>query len=238
MSQADAIERCQQVIDYRFSDPGLLALALTHASAATVRLKSNERLEFLGDAVLDLVVCQRLYEQHEELAEGQMTKIKSAVVSRQTCAAVADKLGLTRFLVLGKGVGPSEALPSSVAAAVVESIIGAVYLDGGLAPAARFVLAHVQPHIDEAILLGHQRNYKSMLQQLAQRVWGATPDYHLLDEKGPDHSKAFELAVSIDGRQYPSAWGPTKKDAEQEAARRTLVELGELDADDVAPPAE
>ena len=221
-----AIDRCQEVIGYTFQDPNLLALALTHSSVASTRLESNERMEFLGDAVLGLVVCQELYQRYEDLLEGQMTKIKSAVVSRRTCAAIVEETGIAELLFLGKGMPRPERLPQSVTSAVFEAIIGAILLDGGLEPAREFVLASVGRFIDEAFETEHQRNYKSLLRQHSQRRWGTTPDYRLLDEKGPDHSKCFEVAVSIGGRHFTSAWGMSKKEAEQEAARRALKELG------------
>lgn len=222
------LDRCQKVLDYTFRDPDLLALSLTHSSVAPTRRQSNERLEFLGDSVLGLVVCHQLYDRHGDLTEGQMTKIKSAVVSRQTCAEVSTRTGMSELLFLGKGLGGRERIPSSMAAAVLESLIGAIYLDGGLEPARIFILRHIQPYIDEALANEHQSNYKSLLQQYAQRHWGSTPDYQLLDEKGPDHSRCFEIGVSIDGRHFPSAWGMNKKEAEQEAAKQALVQLGLL----------
>lgn len=227
-----ALEQCQQILEYRFSDPSLLALALTHASAAPTREQSNERLEFLGDSVLALAVCQDLYQREGDLLEGEMTKIKSTVVSRNTCAAVAEELGLGRLLSLDKGMAKPGTLPTSVAAAVFESLVGAIYLDGGFAPASAFILKHIRPYIEQALATEHQSNYKSLIQQHAQRAWSVTPDYRMLDEKGPDHSKCFEVAVWMSGRQFPSAWGKTKKDAEQEAARRALIELHILTEDD------
>ena len=227
-----ASEQCQQLIGYRFRDEGLLGLALTHASVAPTRAQSNERLEFLGDSVLALVVCQDLYQHEGQMPEGEMTKVKSAVVSRVTCAAIAEALGLCGCVSLGKGMAKPGAMPLSVAAAVFEAIIGAIYLDGGFAPARDFILEHIRPYIDEALATDHQKNYKSLLQQYAQREWTVTPDYRLLDEKGPDHSKCFEVAVWINGRQFPSAWGKSKKDAEQEAARRALVTLRLIDEGD------
>jgi len=124
----------------------------------------------------------------------------------------------------------------SVAAAVFESIIAAIYLDGGLEPAGDFILRHISPYISEAMANEHQQNYKSMLQQHAQRRLGLTPDYHMLDEKGPDHSKCFEVSVVIDGRHFPSAWGMTKKQAEQSAAQLALSELGLLDDEGLSEP--
>jgi ribonuclease-3 len=226
----NTLQKCQERISYHFSDLDLLRQALTHASVAPTRLESNERLEFLGDSVLALTVCHELYDGYDDLLEGGMTKIKSAVVSRQTCAEVAEELGLVEWISVGKGLAKPGGTPQSVAAAVLESIIGAIYLDGGLAPARRFVLAHLQARIDEAMADEHQRNYKAILQQHAQQYFGKPPDYQLLDEKGPDHSKCFEIAVTVNGRHFPSAWGTSKKDAEQRAAQRALEELGLLNA--------
>jgi len=226
--EPSVLEECQELLGHRFADIDLLALALTHASVAPNRLESNERLEFLGDAVLALVVCHELYDHQSDLLEGEMTKVKSAVVSRQTCAVVARELGLPRMVSLGKGMLKPGALPQSVAAAVFETVIGAIYLDGGLAAARQFVLRHIGPCIQQVLADRHQRNYKSLLQQHSQQKWDATPEYCVLDEKGPDHSKCFEVAVSVDGRHFPSAWGKCKKEAEQEAARRALEQLGLL----------
>ena len=222
------LELCEQILDYRFKTPEFLTLALTHSSVAVTRSQSNERLEFLGDSVLGLVICHQLYDRHGDLSEGQMTKIKSAVVSRQTCAEITTKLGMDTLLLMGKGVTKRSGLPSSVSAAVLESIIGAIYLDGGLEPARTFILRHMQPYIDEALANEHQSNFKSLLQQYAQKHWGSTPAYQVLDEKGPDHSKCFEVGVNIDGRHFPTAWGMSKKEAEQDAARLALESLGLL----------
>jgi ribonuclease-3 len=222
------VQRCQGLIGYIFNDPGLLPLALTHASVASTRTESNERLEFLGDAVLSLTVCHELYSTCADLLEGDMTKIKSAVVSRQTCAIIAEEAGISKLVATGKGMNDQANLPMSVAAAVFEAIIGAIYLDGGLEAAKQFILKHIRPYIDEALADEHQKNYKSALQQHAQRDSGTMPQYIVLDEKGPDHNKCFEVAVSLNGRAFPSAWGKSKKEAEQEAARKALVELGLL----------
>lgn len=219
---------CQQRLQYHFKNPSLLQAALTHASSAAHRRDSNERLEFLGDAVLGLVVCQALYERLPDALEGEMTKIKSAVVSRRTCAKVAHAMRLTDGLMLGQGMDHSDALPSSLAAGTLEAVIAAVYLDGGLEAARTFILAHMGEELDRAARSQHQFNYKSQLQQWAQREMNATPVYELLDEKGPDHAKCFEVAVTIAGRQFPSAWGPTKKDAEQKAASLALNTVGAL----------
>ena len=240
MSRASAVEAVQAVLKYQFKDPALLESSLTHASIAENRLESNERMEFLGDAILGLVICEELYSRFPQYLEGEMTRIKSVVVSRETCAHVAERLNLVEHLSLGKGIMESANLPASLAACALEAIIGAVYLDGGLEPARRFILDHMAEEIDHVVAGEHRLNYKSLLQQHAQHDLGATPNYEVLDEKGPDHAKAFEVAVVIRGRRYPSAWGPSKKAAEQRAAMEALRILGRLEAETIPiePPVE
>ncbi len=222
----------EQVIGYRFRDPDLLALALTHASVAEARVRSNERLEFLGDAVLGLVVCEQVYATFPNFLEGEMTKIKSTVVSRQACAALTHQLDLGKHLAIGKGMRIHESLPQSLAAAVLESIVAAIYLDGGLEPARRFLLPLVEPLIHKAFESGHQENFKSILQQHAQQRLDDTPAYVVLEQKGPDHAKHFHVCVQIGDRRFPSSWGPSKKQAEQQAALLALYEMGVTAIDD------
>ncbi len=229
----EAIEKAESILGHAFNDKKLLIESLTHASSADNRLDSNERMEFLGDAVLDLVVCEALYKKFPQHLEGDLTKIKSAVVSRRTCAEVSKETGLIDLLIIGKGISSRSAMPSSLAAAVYESIVAAVYLDGGFEVVKEYVLRTMRPKIEEIGRDAHQQNYKAVLQQHAQKILGATPMYELLDEKGPDHSKCFEVCVAIDGRRFTSAWGPNKKMAEQKAALLALEELGVLDAKEV-----
>jgi ribonuclease III len=226
-------EKAESILQYQFKNGELLTEALTHASIANTRLTSNERMEFLGDAVLDLVVCEALYSRFREYLEGDLTKIKSAVVSRKTCAEISIETGLVDLLITGKGISSRDSLPSSLAAAVYESIIAAIYLDGGFEVAKDYVLRTMRPKIDAIASDDHQQNYKAVLQQHAQKSLGATPVYELLDEKGPDHSKCFEVCVLIDGRRFTSAWGPNKKMAEQKAALLALEDLGVFDSKEV-----
>jgi ribonuclease-3 len=215
-----------RLLGYTFKNPNMLKEALTHASIADNRLLSNERMEFLGDAVLDLVVCGELYRRFPEHLEGELTKIKSAVVSRRTCAEVSNETGLTDLLITGKGISSRADMPSSLAAAVYESICAAIYLDGGFEVAKEYILRTMNPKIDAIAADEHRQNYKAVLQQHAQKAHGATPIYELLDEKGPDHSKCFEVCVVIDGNRFNSAWGPNKKMAEQKAALLALEQMG------------
>ena len=226
----DATKRqIESIIDYKFTDKSLLARAFTHSSAVDNRLQSNERLEFLGDAVLALVICQALFERFSSYLEGELTKVKSMLVSRGTCARIAKQLGLQKFLKVGKGMTSSRALSGSLAAGVLETIIAAIYIDGGFDAARSFILKVFGPIIEQADAEHVQGNFKSLLQQYSQEQFNVTPNYVLLDEKGPDHNKCFELEVSIASRHFQSAWGTNKKEAEQKAAFNALVELGVLD---------
>jgi ribonuclease-3 len=224
--ESSDIQRIEQTLGYQFKDHDLLQRAMTHASLVDSRLHSNERLEFLGDSVLGLIVCSYLYEEYPDLLEGEMTKIKSTVVSRRLCAEIAWALGLDEMLRLGKGMTKHASLPGSVLAAVFEALVGALYLDGGIEIARTFVLRLMKSRIEQAARSGHQHNFKSVLQQTAQQLMGQTPQYVVLDEKGPDHAKCFEVAVEIGARRFGSCWGPSKKQAEQDAALQALRELG------------
>jgi ribonuclease-3 len=222
---ADILEECQNAIGYHFRQPELLRGALTHASGANTRLASNERLEFLGDAVLGLVTCEQLFLRFPEYQEGDLTKIKSVVVSRRTCARIARQLNLGDYLFLGKGMNAHVAVPSNMQADVYESLVAAIYLDGGLEEARRFILRYLGPEIEQVAEGAHGGNFKSVLQQVAQREFGATPQYVLLDEKGPDHSKCFKVGAQIGRHTYAGAWGRNKKEAEQKAAMNALAQI-------------
>jgi ribonuclease-3 len=216
---------CQRRLGHQFQNLALLESALVHASGADHRLASNERMEFLGDAILGAIVCEELFRQFPEFLEGDLTKLKSIVVSRQTCAKISQALGLREFLVLGKGMTTHPAVPQSVLSDVLESLIAAIYLDGGMEPAREFVLAYFGPEIESAASGDTGGNYKSLLQQFAQREHGVTPTYHLLDEKGPDHSKCFKMTAQIGPQRFPPAWGRSKKESEQRAAHNAICDL-------------
>ncbi len=214
------------ITGHRFSDPSLVVRALTHSSAASGRVNSNERLEFLGDAALGFTVCTHLFAEHPTLLEGELTKIKSNVVSGRTCAELAAECGLEELLTLDKGVRGRSGVPESILAGAFESVIGALYLDGGIDAVRAFVLPRLATRIDLALRLGHQQNFKQVLQQCLAQLGMGMPQYGVLDEKGPDHAKCFEIAVTADTRRFPGAWGTSKKAAEQLAALAALRELG------------
>jgi ribonuclease-3 len=220
--EQQVLEDCQAAINYRFIKPELLRAALTHTSSANTRAASNERMEFLGDAVLGLVTCETLYVCFPEYQEGEMTKIKSAVVSRTACARFSKELKLGDFLFLGRGLRATE-LPPNMLADVFESLVAGIYLDGGMEACKPFILRFLMPEIDLVVRDVANNNYKSLLQQIAQREYRGTPRYQVLDEQGPDHSRSFKIAVVIGHHRFPSAWGQNKKIAESRAAQNAIA---------------
>ena len=224
---AELRAHAESVIGHQFTDADLLIRSLTHSSVADSRLESNERLEFLGDAILGLVVCEELFHRFDGWLEGDLTKVKSVVVSRQTCAKVSAALQLQEFLILGKGMTTDPTVPVSVLADVFESLLAAVYLDGGYDAARSFIQRTIGPEIELVVAGDLGGNYKSLLQQLVQRERTMTPTYVVLDEKGPDHSKCFKIAAQIGKTRYEGAWGHSKKEAEQRAAHNALSQIND-----------
>ena len=222
----DVLHQIEQILGHEFSDHALLTKAFTHSSAADNRLHSNERLEFLGDAILSIVICETLFDRFQDYPEGELTKMKSMLVSRGTCARVARRLGLPKYLIVGKGMVSHKAFPTSLAAGLLEAVIAAIHIDCGYEAARDFILTTFAPVVEQVDAEEAHGNYKSLLQQHAQEQFGAAPVYVLLDEKGPDHNKCFESEVVIDQQHFPSAWGANKKEAEQKAAYNALVEMG------------
>ena len=222
---SDLYARCEHRIGYTFRDKQMLRAALTHASGAEHRLASNERLEFLGDAILGFVVCELLFRQFPQYLEGELTKIKSVVVSRQTCAKISEALGLQEFLILGKGMTTT---PDRAALGAGRRVRVADRRDLPRRrhdAARQFINTYIGPEVELAAAGELGGNYKSLLQQFAQREFGSTPTYHLLDEKGPDHSKCFKMSAQVAGQRYQPAWGRNKKESEQRAACNALSEL-------------
>jgi len=216
-------------IGMSFANRGLLAQALTHASAS-LGDGGNERLEFLGDAVVSLAVNDHLYRCYTQCREGTLTEIKSAAVSAGALARRARALGLAELAKLGKGMDPS-ALSDAVLANLFESLVGAIYLDAGYEAARDFVLGQLADEIEAAAGGDKARNFKAELQKLAAVRLGELPRYRLVSVAGPEHGKIFEVEVVLKERAYPPARGRTKKEAEQGAAANALEALrtgGEL----------
>ncbi len=211
-------------IPHAFCDEALLELALTHASTGAAT--DNERLEFLGDAVLDLLVAEELYRRHPDLAEGEMTELKAWVVSRRVLASAARNLDLVDQVSLGQGMR-GRALPTSVLANLYEAILGAVYLDGGLEEARRFTHKTLRGPLDQVREHKRAPNPKQTLQRWSQRDAGDPPTYVVLEERGHAHARAFLVCAELDGRRFPSAWGRTRREAETWAAHEALQRLAQ-----------
>jgi ribonuclease-3 len=215
----EAFDACEAALGYHFADRAWLRKALVHSSQRVAEGVSNERMEFLGDSILGMVVAEYLFHEYMDYAEGKLTKIKSVVVSRPVLAKCAERIGLYRFIIVGPGM-ISDALPETVVANAFEAIIAAIYIDGGLESVREFILNMLEGEIDNVIRDRHEKNYKSLLQQLVQRKEGITPTYRVVAERGPDHAKEFCVAAVIGERVTDSSWGPSKKAAEQTAAER------------------
>jgi ribonuclease-3 len=215
-------------------DGDLVARAVTHRSYAYENggLPTNERLEFLGDSVLGLVVTEELFRRHPDLPEGQLAKLRAAVVNARALAEVARDLGVGRFLRLGRGEEASGGRDkSSILADAVEALIGAFYLDRGMEPARELVLRLFGGLLDEAAGLGAGLDWKTSLQELSAGRGLGVPEYHVT-ESGPDHQKSFEATAVVGGRQVGVGQGRSKKEAEQRAAARAWRELSAHDGSD------
>jgi ribonuclease-3 len=227
----DACATLERRVGYRFKDRGLLEQALTHRSRAAEDVSGaadNESLEFLGDAVLGFVVADRLFHQFPEYNEGQKSKIKAAVVSTQSLARHADAIKLGDYLLLGRGEEKTGGrLKSALLADTYEALIAAIYLDGGLEPAAAFLHRELKDAIDGGSERLFVQDYKSTLQERVQALGRPLPEYRVLGESGPDHHKIFSVEVVVSGEVLGLATGRAKKEAEQDAARQALLKLDE-----------
>ncbi len=223
MELKNFLKNCQAELGLDFANTELLRISLTHSSGADTPQDSNERMEFLGDSVLGYVICDYLFAQFPDMLEGDMTKIKSSVVSRATCEDVCRRIGLDKFLILGRGLGRSGRIPGSILANAMESVIAAVYLDAGLEKTRQFILTAFRSDIDKMLADHDADNFKSLLQHHSQKFLGHSPEYKLHEVKGPDHHKSFNVGVRIGDKVFPSAWGATKKEAEQRAAENALA---------------
>ncbi|MBI5867404.1 MAG: ribonuclease III [candidate division Zixibacteria bacterium] len=227
------------ILGYRFQNPGLLQEALTHRSYAnSVNMTPTyERLEFLGDSVLGLLVARYLFEQHPQFTEGDLTKAKAALVNLKTLGSVARRENLGRYILLS----PEEERAggrrrSSILSDVLEAVIGAVYLDGGIDAATALIDRVLIRNFDASDSKLLNANFKGDLLELLQGEGQGLPRYEVVNETGPDHEKVFTVAVYANGREVGRGMGPNKKDAEQKAAREALTVLGRSESQ--APVAE
>ncbi len=221
------MEELEKKLGYHFENPALLENALTHSSYANENkakgLQSNERLEFLGDSVLGMVVADYLYRTHPGLPEGDLTRTRAALVCESSLAEVAQQLQLGFFLKLGRGedAGGGRTRPSIVADAV-EAVLAAVYLDGGIGSARKIIRRFI---LDRESEKGTSRDFKTTLQELVQRESGQVLSYRLTGSEGPDHAKTFSVEVDLNGAPIGQGRGHSKKEAEQMAAKAGIQKL-------------
>ena len=224
------IKDLEAAIGYRFKNISLLQNALTHSSYANERwhnsLMSNERLEFLGDAILGMTVAKYLYQTFPDRPEGELTRMRADMVCEQTLAKVAARIELGRHLLLGNGEDQGGGRTrNSILADAVESVIAACYLDGGLESAQRFIEQFILVEVPVKQL--HNADYKTALQELVQQKKNQVLTYTLIGESGPDHDKKFDVEVKLNGTVIGSGSGSSKKRAEQDAAHSALNKLTE-----------
>ena len=224
------MQELEKKLNYTFRDPGLLSEALSHSSYAnehrSAGLRSNERLEFLGDSVLGFVTAEFLFLQHPDLPEGDLTRIRAALVCEQSLYEVARKLDLGRYLKLGRGEeagGGRER--TSILADATEAVFAAVYLDGGIGAASALIHRCLLDAEKEEVVEERRRDYKTALQELVQRQADQVLTYRMIGEEGPDHDKTFLAEVLLNGTQVGTGSGHSKKEAEQSAAKAALRKL-------------
>lgn len=230
MEQQSSLAGLQRRLGYVFRDGTLLREALTHTSYAyehgLTGLSSNERLEFLGDAVLELVVSQALFARYPECTEGTLTKMRAAVVNTEELADCARSIGLGGHILLSRGESDCDgANKKSILANTYEAVVAAIYLDSDLETVAAILSRHFEDRFRRVQLQGFYRDFKSRLQEYAQKRFAMLPEYEILTETGPDHGKTFMARVLIGETPYERGVGSTKKAAQQDAARKTLSRL-------------
>lgn len=230
------LKELQRSLGVKFRRMSFLDQALSHSSFVNERSEQrgthNEKLEFLGDAVLELVVSHELFHNFPAYFEGQLTKLRAAVVSKTTLASVAKKIGIAPYIRLGKGeeLGGGRKRNSLLADAM-EAIIGAIYLDGGIKAARQFILDHFAEEIERLDRDQHKMDYKSILQEITQSRFQTLPRYTVVNEIGPPHERIYEVLLSIRDEPYGTGKGPNKKEAQQNAAHNALQKLQSQAAD-------
>lgn len=220
------LKALENELGYTFQNPALLDRALTHSSYANERASSgdNERLEFLGDSVLGFITAEYLFSEHKGVPEGELTRLRAYAVCEKSLDVYAREIDLGDYLLLGKGeerTGGRER--ASVLSDAFEAVIAAIYLDGGIEAAKKFVLRFVRPYVEAKPVF---KDYKTMLQEVTQKNPGETLEYVLVSESGPDHDKHFEVEVHLNSNVIGRGSGPSKKKAEQDAAREALALMG------------
>jgi len=221
------LEEFEKLIGYEFKNKKNLILALTHSSYANENrdknLKSNERLEFLGDAVLDVIISEEIYTKYSELSEGEMTKLRASIVCETSLVKCAAKIGIGKYLLLGKGeelTGGRTRI--SILSDAFEALLAAIYIDRGMETARKFVLEQMHELIEASVNGTIFMDFKTQLQEVVQKNNDKKITYEIIEEKGPDHSKVFVSQVKISGEVMGVGNGKSKKEAEQNAARLAL----------------
>jgi len=227
---SEILREAQKVIGYTFIDKNKLLDALTHSSFANEKKNkgrcSNERLEFLGDAVLNIVTSEYIYLNFPDLPEGEMTKMRAAIVCESSLKKCAVQISLGDFLFLGKGEeNTGGRMRASILSDAFEALIGAVYLDGGLAEAKKFIYRTMNDYLNDIQNNGLFVDYKTQLQEQIQKNGSQRISYHILDEKGPDHDKTFVAQIKVEDEILGIGEGRSKKEAEQNAAKAALEKL-------------
>mgnify|MGYP001852906833 CR=1 FL=1 len=219
------LKQFEENIGYSFNNIEILKNALTHTSYANEQnVKSNEKLEFLGDAILEFITSEYLYNNYSNLKEGEMTKVRASVVCEESLYKVAIKLNFSDFLYLGKSeiVSNGKARPAILADSV-EAVIAAMYLDGGIAPVKNFVINNLKDAIWEASKNVGIKDYKTVLQEKLQVHGDVHIEYEIIQESGPDHNKSFTAQVKLNGKVLATGEGKTKKSEEMQAARNAIL---------------
>ena len=223
----------EDIIGVKFKDPSLLQQAFIHSSYLNENpdfpLPSNERLEFLGDAVLGLVVAEELYERYPQLTEGELTRLRAGLVRRETLAQAAGEQQLGQYLRMGKGeISTGGREKQRNLSGLFEAVIGAIYLDQGLSVARGFILNALTPELETLDISELALDCKSLLQEVTQSRYQAAPLYHVSAESGPQHDREFTVDVEVKGRVLGQGKGKSKQAAEKEAAKAALKAIGAL----------
>ncbi len=235
MSEEKGFSLLEKEINYVFKDSRLLTVALTHSSYCNENRKrgivvSNERSEFLGDSILSVITAEFLYHKYQDADEGFLTRTRAALVCEDTLARFANKISLGDYMLFGKGESASSVgrHRKSTIADAFEALIAAIYLDGGMESAKKFVLPFIESNVENVIKIGTE-DYKSRLQRIVQQTPEEVLSYVLVSEEGPPHDRTFGYEVYLNSNLLGRGRGRTKREAEQEAAREALILLGELD---------
>ena len=231
----EQIKEIEKIIKIDFKDKDLLLRAFVHRSylneSQDLSQISNERLEFLGDSILQFLSSEFLYKEFPDFTEGELTNLRAKIVNTQSLAEESAKLGFGEYLLISKGERASATESKHILANTFESVLGALYLDRGMKVCKEFLLRELFPKADMIMQHGILKDYKSLFQEFAQEKFEVTPNYRVLTEIGPDHQKVFEVAVLINDTQVAMGKGTSKRSAQQEAAKNALIDAGELKID-------